>query len=156
MKYDLTQARKCIETLDKRRFDRALLALVMHSDTSSLWCRCCCILIIQLCRVMWKMPQQALPILSFPIISKIFSQKNILSLSKTCKVRSILMLFFTDLRYLCDGQFGSISQTSASDLDIWVCHQDELSEQDQQTFGRKKRRKLANGHPHIMWKCIFI
>ena len=25
MKYDLTQARKCIETLDKRRFDRALL-----------------------------------------------------------------------------------------------------------------------------------
>ena len=25
MKYDFTQARKCIETLDKRRFDRALL-----------------------------------------------------------------------------------------------------------------------------------
>ncbi|MBS7204580.1 MAG: adenylate cyclase, partial [Haemophilus parainfluenzae] len=25
MKYDFTQARTCIETLDKRRFDRALL-----------------------------------------------------------------------------------------------------------------------------------
>ena len=32
-------------------------------------------------------------ILSFPIISKVFSQKNILNLQQVCKVRSILMLF---------------------------------------------------------------
>ena len=51
MKYDLTQARKCIETLDKRRFDRALLGsgdafrhivslvpLLLHLNHSALPC----------------------------------------------------------------------------------------------------------------------
>ncbi len=93
MKYDLTQARKCIETLDKRRFDRALLG---SGDAFRH--------IVSLVPLLLHLNHPALPgyvedapagIADFtlPIISKIFSQKNILNLSKPCKVRSILMLF---------------------------------------------------------------
>ena len=38
------------------------------------------------------------------------------------------------------GSFGSISQTSASDLDIWICHQDDLSEQEQQRLAEKTKK----------------
>ena len=43
------------------------------------------------------------------------------------------------------GSFGSISQTSASDLDIWICHQDDLSEQDQQRLAEKNEENHSMG-----------
>jgi adenylate cyclase len=44
------------------------------------------------------------------------------------------------------GSFGSISQTSASDLDIWICHQDDLSEQDQQRLAEKTKKMPMGIH----------
>ena len=55
-------------------------------------------------------------------------------------------VFHTDLRvFMWMGSFGSISQTSASDLDIWICHQDDLSEQDQQRLAEKNEENHSMG-----------
>ena len=94
MKYDLTQARKCIETLDKRRFDRALLGsgdafrhivslvpLLLHLNHPALP------------GYVEDAPAKALPILSFQLSAKFFSQRTSRTCRNMCKVRSILMLF---------------------------------------------------------------
>ena len=82
---------------------------------------------------MWKMPRQALPIL---LLSNY--QQNFLSKEHPELVEDVQnavnsdVVFAPILGIYVMGSFGSISQTSASDLDIWICHQDDLSEQEQQ------------------------
>ncbi len=93
MKYDLTQARKCIETLDKRRFDRALLG---SGDAFRH--------IVSLLPLLLHLNHSALPgyvedapvSISDFILSNYqqgFLSKEHLNLQQVCKVRSILMLF---------------------------------------------------------------
>lgn len=53
------------------------------------------------------------------------------------------------------GSFGSISQTSSSDLDTWICVRDGLS-LDEYTLLTQKPSGLVNGLCNLMWKLIFI
>ena len=53
------------------------------------------------------------------------------------------------------GSFGSISQTSSSDLDTWICVRDGLSP-DEYTLLTQKPSGLVNGQCNLMWKLIFI
>ena len=141
MKYDLTQARKCIETLDKRRFDRALLG---SGDAFRH--------IVSLVPLLLHLNHPALPgyVEDAPagIADFILSnyQQHFLSKEHPELVEDVQsavnsdVVFTPILGIYVMGSFGSISQTSASDLDIWICHQDDLSEQDQQRLAEKTKK----------------
>ena len=145
MKYDFTQARKCIETLDKRRFDRALLG---SGDAFRH--------IVSLVPLLLHLNHPALPgyVEDAPagIADFILSnyQQNFLSKEHPKLVEAVQKavqsavnsdaVFAQILGIYVMGSFGSISQTSASDLDIWICHQDDLSEQDQQRLAEKTKK----------------
>ena len=141
MKYDLTQARKCIETLDKRRFDRALLG---SGDAFRH--------IVSLLPLLLHLNHSALPgyVEDAPVGISDFIlsnyQQGFLSKEHPELVASVQSAVNSDavfapiLGIYVMGSFGSISQTSASDLDIWICHQDDLSEQDQQRLAEKTKK----------------
>ena len=143
MKYDLTQARKCIETLDKRRFDRALLG---SGDAFRH--------IVSLVPLLLHLNHPALPgyVEDAPagIADFILSnyQQNFLSKEHPELVEAVQSAVNSDavfaqiLGIYVMGSFGSISQTSASDLDIWICHQDDLSEHGQQRLAEKTKKIL--------------
>ncbi|MDU5696167.1 MAG: class I adenylate cyclase [Haemophilus parainfluenzae] len=141
MKYDFTQARKCIETLDKRRFDRALLG---SGDAFRH--------IVSLVPLLLHLNHPALPgyvedalagIADFTLSNY---QQNFLSKEHPELVEAVQSTVNSDavfaqiLGIYVMGSFGSISQTSASDLDIWICHQDDLSEQEQQRLAEKTKK----------------
>ena len=146
MKYDLTQARKCIETLDKRRFDRALLG---SGDAFRH--------IVSLVPLLLHLNYPALPgyVEDAPagIADFILSnyQQNFLSKEHPELIEYVQSAVNSDavfsqiLGIYVMGSFGSISQTSASDLDIWICHQDDLSEQESATFGGKNEENQPMG-----------
>ena len=118
----------------------------MHSDTSSLWCRCCC-----------SLNHPALPgyVEDAPVGISDFIlsnyQQGFLSKEHPELVASVQSAVNSDavfapiLGIYVMGSFGSISQTSASDLDIWICHQDDLSEQDQQRLAEKNEENQLMG-----------
>ena len=133
MKYDLNEARKSIDALDKRRLERALLG---SGDAFRH--------IVSLMPLLLHLNHPTLPgyVEDAPagIADFIFSnyQQDFLSKEHSELEESVQSAVNSDtvfapiLGIYVMGSFGSISQTSASDLDIWICHQDDLSEQDQQ------------------------
>ena len=141
MKYDLNEARKSIDALDKRRLERALLG---SGDAFRH--------IVSLMPLLLHLNHPTLPgyVEDAPagITDFILSnyQQDFLSKEHSELAESVQSAVNSDdvfapiLGIYVMGSFGSISQTSASDLDIWICHQDDLSKQDQQRLAEKTKK----------------
>ncbi|MBN6068532.1 class I adenylate cyclase [Aggregatibacter actinomycetemcomitans] len=138
MKLDLNKARKRVDYLDKLRIQRAL------SDTSESFQQ-----VFRLIPLLLHFNHPDLPgyIADAPcgivhFVANKFQQnylkhnyapdsvKNILKSHRTFHERAILGVYVM-------GSIASIAQTPSSDLDIWLCHREDLSAQSRQLLQQK-------------------
>lgn len=139
MKYDLNRARKYVENLDKRRLERALLGAgdgLQH--------------VLSLLPLLLQLNYPHLPgyvvqspcgIAGFCLSD--YQQQFLLAEYPTsydqikqkiyCANSPILGLYVM-------GSFGSISQTSHSDLDTWICHREGLTEDERDLLAQKAQK----------------
>lgn len=141
MKYDLQQAKKQVEFVDQLRLERAL------SSTSVEFQR-----VLQLLTLLLHinhplmggyLPNAPHGIARFQL-SKY--QQEFLTTHLPQGDFEQLSTHLAALQHLTDtpilgvyvmGSIGSISQTPSSDLDIWVCHREDLSLEDKEQLSKK-------------------
>lgn len=139
MKYDLNQARKCVEILDKRRLERALLGSgdgFQH--------------VLSLLPLLLQLNHPSLPgyVVQSPCGIANFSlsdyQKQFLSAEYPSLYDEIKRHIYGAnppiLGIYLMGSFGSISQTYSSDLDTWICYREDLTEEERDLLEQKAQK----------------
>ncbi|QPB43339.1 class I adenylate cyclase [Rodentibacter haemolyticus] len=142
MKYDLNQAKKYVEILDQRRLERAQLGL--NSGFQH---------VLSLLPLLFHFNYPGLPGYVSPSPYAVFGianftlseyQQNFLSdefpLHNAELKRQVYMENPPILGMYVMGSFGSISQTSSSDVDTWICHREDLTEEERDLLTQKARK----------------
>ncbi|OOF44109.1 adenylate cyclase [Rodentibacter trehalosifermentans] len=139
MKYDLNRARKFVETLDKRRLERALLGSgdgLQH--------------VLSLLPLLLQLNHPHLPgyvvqspcgIAGFHLSD--YQQRFLLTEYPAFYEQIKRQIYCADppiLGLYVMGSFGSITQTSHSDLDTWICHPDDLTEDERDLLTQKTQK----------------
>ncbi|MBF0752516.1 MULTISPECIES: class I adenylate cyclase [unclassified Pasteurella] len=139
MKYDLNQARKYVEILDKRRLERALLGSgdgLQH--------------VLSLLPLLLQLNHPCLPgyvvqsscgIAGFSLSA--YQQQFLLAEYPSFYEQIKQQIYRTNspiLGLYVMGSFGAISQTSYSDLDTWICHREGLTEDERDLLSQKAQK----------------
>lgn len=139
MKYDLNRAKKCVEILDKRRLERALsgasdgfqhvlslfplLFQLNHPSLSGYMAQ-------SLCGVAnFKLSDYQQQFLSSEYPELYEQRKEQLDVDNP----PILGIYVM-------GSFGSISQSSSSDMDTWICCREDLTENERNLLEQKAQK----------------
>ncbi|OOF57556.1 class I adenylate cyclase [Rodentibacter myodis] len=141
MKHDLNQAKKYVEILDQRRMERALLGLndgfqqvlsliplLLHFNHPSLPGY------VSSSHTFFGIADFSLSAYQQRFLSNEYpSQCDALKSHIYVKNPPILGVYVM-------GSFGSISQTSTSDIDTWICHSEDLTEEERDLLAQKARK----------------
>ena len=139
MKHDLNRARKCVEMLDRRRLERALLG---SGDGFQQ--------VLSLLPLLFQLNHPSLPgyVVKAPCGVAHFSlsdyQQRFLKGEYPAHYDAFKRQFYTAeppiLGLYVMGSFGSISQTSSSDMDTWICCREDLNDTQRDLLTQKARQ----------------
>lgn len=142
MKYDLNRAKKYVELLDKRRLERALLGSGESFQH-----------VLSLLPLLLQFNHPNLPgyVVQSPYGIADFSlsdyQRQFLSNEYPSLYDQIKSQVYRPdapiLGLYVMGSFGSISQTSTSDLDTWICCRQDLTEDERDVLAEKAQKIKA-------------
>ena len=139
MKHDLNRARKCVEMLDQRRLERALLG---SGDGFQQ--------VLSLLPLLFQLNHPSLPgyVMKAPCGVAHFSlsdyQQRFIKGEYPTHYDAFKRQFYTAeppiLGLYVMGSFGSISQTSSSDMDTWICCREDLNDTQRDLLTQKARQ----------------